>query len=279
MRLVVYGKPSGPWGSVLTAFFNGAMQTGFDPVWRNPSVFTADQTAECGCVAVLGLRGRSRDVLNAYRAKNVPVMVIDAGFVRREAYWQIGLNGLNWITPSQVINDRWQKLGVDIVKHRKPGGVHVLVCGQKPGDAQHGIDPERWAEEVITEIRRHTTREVVWRPHPGANTSLRSADRISYAAGNPIAHDLESAHCVVTYNSNSGHDALLAGVPVFCDPCAIYAECANLDLAEIESPKLPARSRYFYRLAYSQWTIDEMESGDPLAFIKRFMTDVSHNDT
>jgi hypothetical protein len=271
MLFTVYGKPSGPWGSVLTAFAEGIASCGFAAVWRNPSVFTADQTMQCNVAVVLGQRGPAKEILTSYRALYVPALVIDAGYLRREAnYWQVGWNGLNWLTPVQCQADRWKALGLSMTKGRQEGN-HVLICGQKAGDAQHNINPVRYAESTITELRRHTNRELVWRPHPGNSDRVNGADRVSESQGNPLANDLVGAHCLVTHNSNSGHEALIAGVPVFCDSRAIYAECANIDLSQIERPKMPARSRYFYRLAYSQWTPDEMASGACLSHMMRFI--------
>jgi hypothetical protein len=63
---------------------------------------------------------------------------------------------------------------------------------------------------------------------------------------------------------------LLAGVPVFCDPRAMYAQLANLDLAALEEPFFPSaeeRWAYFARLAWAQWTLDELRTGAPLQFL------------
>src|SRR5574343_862672 len=126
MLFVVYGKPSGPWGSVLTAFAEGIASCGFAAVWRNPSVFTSDQTTKCDCVVVLGQRGPAKEILMAYKALGVPVLIIDAGYLRREAnYWQVGWNRLNWITPSQCQPDRWKALGLSMTKGKQEGS-HVL---------------------------------------------------------------------------------------------------------------------------------------------------------
>jgi len=73
---------------------------------------------------------------------------------------------------------------------------------------------------------------------------------------------LAGARLVVTWNSNVGHEALLAGVPVVAHGPAAYAELAGETL-----PSVDARREYFHRVAYGQWTLDEMRSGACQRFI------------
>jgi hypothetical protein len=86
----------------------------------------------------------------------------------------------------------------------------------------------------------------------------------------PFAEALRDAWAVVTISSNSGHEALLAGVPVFCDSRAMYAALANTSLAALEEPHFPAPAelrRYLARVAYAQWTLAEIETGAPIRFL------------
>ncbi|MCK5746427.1 MAG: hypothetical protein KAH44_09430, partial [Oricola sp.] len=76
--------------------------------------------------------------------------------------------------------------------------------------------------------------------------------------------DWGDVHCIVTINSNIGHEALINGVPVICDPGAPYAELANDCFSEgLFMPDAKLRKKYFSRLAYGQWTLEEIRSGLP----------------
>src|SRR5690606_11277064 len=61
-------------------------------------------------------------------------------------------------------------------------------------------------------------------------------------------------HRMVTWNSTAAYEALTRGIPVTCDPSAAYASVAELDDVE-------AAQRLLNRMAYTQWTIDEIRAG------------------
>jgi len=67
---------------------------------------------------------------------------------------------------------------------------------------------------------------------------------------------------VVTFNSNSGVEALLQGVPVlaFDEGSMVWSLC-NRSLSDIESPSLPDRAQWLNDLSYAQWTLAEMKEG------------------
>jgi hypothetical protein len=74
--------------------------------------------------------------------------------------------------------------------------------------------------------------------------------------------DLQGAHAVVTFNSNTGVDAVIAGVPIFTiDRGSMAWEVSDHDLSEIEKPNLYDREQWAHNLAYTQWTMAEMAGG------------------
>lgn len=202
-------------------------------------------------------------VAKAYRAADVPVLTLDWGYVKRvnsrgehgSGYWQVGADGLNSIPPFECPPDRFDALDVDIVEQGGHPDGYVLVCGQVPGDAAHGLGYKGYTEWLHDVLRRYP--DAVYRPHPAGVTSVRHP-RMSEG---PLVEALAGARLVVTYNSNVGHDALLAGVPVVAEGKAAYGELSGEAL-----PSLEDRRAYFNRLAYGQWTVAEMESGEPQRF-------------
>ena len=196
-------------------------------------------------VVIVGLRGKGADALRDYQERDVPVLVIDFGYLNRataedsDGYWQVGLGGLNQIPQFECPGDRFEALGLDIQKPVKGDGP-VILCAQVIGDAAHQFDTEAkleaWAETV-----EHDE----YRAHPG--TGVESE---------PLGDVLARAGKIVTWNSNVGHDALLAGVPVEAHGPAPYA-----------GVELKDREGYFARVAYGQWTVPEMEEGLAAAFV------------
>jgi len=112
---------------------------------------------------------------------------------------------------------------------------------------QHG----NWLWESVTEIARHTDRQIIVRPKPTAHSKKRSLEA-----------DLLNAWCVVTYSSNIAVEALIMGIPVVTlGPCV--ASNLSTPLEAIESPHYPDnREEWAQRIASNQWTLDEIRSGE-----------------
>ena len=75
-----------------------------------------------------------------------------------------------------------------------------------------------------------------------------------------LADCLADARWVVTFNSNSGVDAVLAGVPtVAVDQGAMAWAVTGRD--PTVQPPTPDRSTWAAELAWCQWTLDEIKKG------------------
>jgi hypothetical protein len=251
------------------AFRQGLFELGNHAAERSVSDYTS--AASCmepfDAVAVFGLQWRGMNVLRDYTDRGVPVFVIDYGYVRRTnhahdwrtGHWQVSLGGLNRIPRFSCNPDRFEALGIEVAKERggDPNG-YVLLCVQTTGDASHGMDEkalQRWCE-----AQRARWPALLIRPHP-------LQEHLDY--GLPVCpaktldEALGGARLVVTGNSNTGHDALIAGVPVVDTvPGAAWA-----DLAGEELPSYERRLDHFHRSAYGQWTWQEFRSGLPQRFV------------
>ncbi|MEI2416210.1 hypothetical protein V8Z80_08500 [Orrella sp. JC864] len=214
-------------------------------------------------VVVYGMKA-GRRVRDTYAAAGVPVVVIDWGYMRRvndpseaaAGYFQVGLAGLNRVPAFACPPDRFDALGLEVVEQGGDPQGYVLVCGQVPGDAAHGLDAEALQSWLAEQLGARAG--AVYRPHPRGGVDLPGVE----SDRRPLAESLAGARLVVAYNSNVGHDALLAGVPVVCGPGAAYEDLAGEQLPSIED-----RRAYFARLAYGQWTLEEMRSGQCQRFL------------
>jgi len=110
---------------------------------------------------------------------------------------------------------------------------------------------EAWALSVASRVDG----PVVFRPHPRSPHVAPQGLEIDTL---PLAESLARASKVIAYTSNIGHDALLAGVEVEADGPAAWAGVA-----------LAGRTKYFHRLAYAQWLLPEIASGEAIEFILR----------
>ena len=82
---------------------------------------------------------------------------------------------------------------------------------------------------------------------------------------------LKKALLVVTFNSNSSVDALLAGKPTYVhDRGAMAYDFTNNDLSNIQLDEPKNRKKFFDNLAWKQYTIEEISSGECLKNIKLY---------
>lgn len=199
--------------------------------------------------------------------KHGKTIVLETGYINRgdedHHHYAMGLNGLNGRADFKNYNmppDRWKKLGVEL-KPWKWDGKYILVCGQVPWDASvdHTVHLD-WIDDVIRRTRWHTDRPILFRPHPKAPDHFIAGVERSKKS---IEEDFEDAWAVVTFNSNSGVEAAIAGVPVFIEDCGSMAfPIANRNLVYLNDPRRPDRQKWANELAYCQWTLDEMRSGE-----------------
>ena len=221
-----------------------------------------------------GLRIPMNIMRDEYNAQGKPVLVTDLGYVRRDlGYMQLGINKLDWLPKGDLPSDRWDKLGVKIQDRKR--GDYILITGQKPYDGSHGMSETQLAamySEWVQEIKKHTDRPIVFRPHPKYPQMVIDGAKMDVPTdinSGGLDKAIEGAHCVVTYNSTSGTDALIAGKPVFAiSSDAQFWHIANHNFADIENPYFPDdRQWHFNRVAYAQWTVDELQSGEAIEFI------------
>lgn len=201
--------------------------------------------------------GHWHDIATRFEAEGGEVLVAENAYVgldranrQRYAIARDGHNG----SGAWPLGDgsRWDALGVPLQPWRATGG-HVLVCPNRSFGRPDMLMPCDWAQQAAKELQRYTRRPIRIRPHPG-----NDPPKI------PLAHDLKDAWAVLVWGSSAGCDALIAGIPVFC--CGNYwilgGASSKGGLRTIEDPELPDRLPAFQRLAWAQWHVEEIASGE-----------------
>lgn len=174
----------------------------------------------------------------------------DHGYFGRGRYYRVTRNALQHDGSGQANAVRLDALGVAIEPWRK-GGRHVLVCPPDEAFARlMGFSAAGWLAETQAALARHSDRPVVVR------------ERARARGPRPLEADLADCWALVTYTSNAAVEAVLAGVPVFCEAACAAARMGLDDLARIEKPRRPrGRRQWACNLAANQWTLDEIASG------------------
>lgn len=154
--------------------------------------------------------------------------------------------------------ERWERLGIEL-KPWRTEGEHILVCPNRSFGVPGTMMPPDWAERTCRRLQQQTKRPIRLRPHPGNDAPRR-----------PLANDLAGAWAMVMWSSTAGVHALVAGIPVICDaPAWICKDVAYENLSVVEAldnlgdDETRFRRKCFERLAWAQWTVEEIASGEP----------------
>lgn len=143
--------------------------------------------------------------------------------------------------------ERFTALGVDL-KPWRAGGDYVLVCPNRAfGVGEQLMHPD-WGERTADRLRK-LGHKVRLRGHPGNDKPKRG-----------IEEDLAGASAVHIWSSSAGVHALAQGIPVTC--LAPYWICKG---AGDGKPISMSRRDAMERMAWAQWTLAEIESGEPFA--------------
>jgi hypothetical protein len=79
---------------------------------------------------------------------------------------------------------------------------------------------------------------------------------------------LADCFAAVTWGSGAAIKAIIAGVPVFHEFSRwIGAPAAKFGAANLEQPFVGDRLPMLRRLAYAQWSVAEIERGEPFALL------------
>jgi len=125
-------------------------------------------------------------------------------------------------------------------------GDYVLVCDISE-HAKKFYEKPNWLDDTVKELKKHTKREIRVRSK-GSKTSFKS--------------DLKKAHAVVSFQSTVCIDAIINGVPSFCDKVSMGIPVSLDDLSLIEDPLYPGdRQAWIDSLLANQFTMTEIKNG------------------
>ena len=273
----------GPLNSkpVFQAFLDSVKNAG-DTVLENTDDGNCD-IAVIWSVLWQGRMAKYRNIWQTYRDKNKPVVVLEVGGIKRNETWKIGINGINReadFANQNVDGERWKKFNIKLEPWKQTGD-KIVICGQHSNSHQWRNNPPMttWFDQQITEIRRHTEKPIVVRPHPrnsvGLNTSkyknvkivTPQRDRSTYD-DTDLAERLKSAWAVVSHSSNPAMTAVFSGIPVYVSEASLSYEVGNMSYENINNPNMPDRQEWANKLAYTEWWTDEIAQGLPWARIK-----------
>lgn len=268
-------------GPVWNAFEHSLKQAGHDVVYNSSN----SDVDVIWSVLWFGRMKGNREIWNRARKQNKPIIVIEIGGIRRGVTWRIGLNGVNrdaYFAPEGNDSSRALKLRLSPTPWRKTGE-YILIFGQHERSQQwHKLPPiTTWIEQEIVKIRNHTDRPIVVRPHPrcpiqklkieSKNVKIQQPQKQKGSYDN-FDLNFQGAWAAVSWSSNPGPHAVIAGIPAFVGPSSLAYPVANTDYSQIESPLMPDRTQWLNDYAHTEYTLDEIKAGIPLKYLTKKLT-------
>lgn len=216
---------------------------------------------------------RVGQVLHSYGAN---VLVMERGYLGDRFKWtSLGWNGLNGRAIFAEVPDdggeRFRTHHGHLMKPWREDGDYVLLIGQVPGDASlKGRDLRPWYAESARKAAKHFGLPVLFRPHPLAHRrgGVFTVPGTKMDHGT-LAEALSRAAAVISWNSNTTVESVLAGVPTI----AVDRGSMAFDMCshDIEAPLImPNREQWSHALAWRQWQMDEIRSGAALRVFPQF---------
>jgi len=245
----------------MKAMLAGMKRHGLAPIMEAYNLPTT-----CDIEVVWGWR--QKNIILRCKAENRPLLVMERGFVgdRLNKWSSAGFNGLNGratFPKCQDDGERFYKYFGEFLKPWHRNGKYAVIMGQVEGDASiETVNIGSWYLDIAGKLK-DAGFDTLFRPHP-----LSPGTRIPGVkqAKGSLRDVLDSAKLVATYNSNSGVDAALAGIPVYVQDMAgsIAAPVAS-NRVEVTTPD---RSQWCRDLAWKQWTMDQIANGDAWSALK-----------
>lgn len=207
-------------------------------------------------------------IAQKFEAAGAAVIVAENGYLGADQtgnqFYALSLKGHNGSGRTPIGSlERFERLGIALKPWRTEGR-HILVRSQRGIGVPGQASPQNWHNNAVARLSRLTPRPLEILPHP----KLRQ--------GGPVRLKDKFRDCwaVVTWASAIAGRALVAGLPVFIDaPHSIVEAACNrfpTSSQEIEFPKCDdgARLAALARLAWGQWSLAELRSGEPFLRLK-----------
>ena len=268
---------------VFEAFAKSIIDAGHKVIYNEPyRVFDHYDNYDVAVIwSVLwnGKMSKNKTVWEQNRLQNKPVIVLEVGGINRGTTWKVGLNGINRdgdYLPDSNDSTRASLQGLKLKPWRKDGE-YILICGQHDKSLQWSKMPRMsdWFMQTYREIRKHTDRPIVFRPHPrcrlphielGLKHVYRQEPVKIGGSYDDFDMGFDDVHCTISWSSNPGIHSVINGVPAFVSTHSLAYPVANdIDfLHDIEQPMMPDRQQWLNDYAHTEYTVEEISQGIPL---------------
>jgi hypothetical protein len=252
-----------------------------------------DQKLDAGFVLGYTLEDNFRKkIIDQLRLQKTPSVFVDSNilhYARPEHEWH--RYSLNSVYPNsgtyffdRLDTAKWDRFAGwhnTVLKPWRTHGNHILILCQRPKGFNMFTDQEVWLDNTISKIRKHSSRDIMIRMHPGDGTRFKQIQKIQKKYGTTVTISehanirdaLINCWCTVGINSTPNVVAAIEGVPGYIEDTvhSWATDVAFTDLAQIENPPMPDRTKWAHKIANIHWSNDEVRSGQLWAAIKNYI--------
>lgn len=268
------------WGkSVFNCLKNGVVSSGDDviPIESHKDIYKLEL---CDTIMqVCAFNGSMpyvsfRKEIKKIKKTTQPLIIAERGFVNGDltssGYVSLCVDEIKRggkFSNKKMPPDRWNKLNTELMPWKKTGD-YILILGQ-PDFSGHlfPLKVKNVFSNYINEIKKYTKTPIVYRSHP-LETNVKKGDY--YISKNKkLCDDLANAKASFALTSNASVESVIGGVPLVCPDsrCMAYEMGVN-SIKDIENLYFPCRKQWAYNLAYTQWNLDEIRSGEGWRYVK-----------
>ena len=157
-----------------------------------------------------------------------------------DGYFRIVYNNLIHNGEGNFPDDRLKKLNLKFSKQKNQGSYIILSEPSEPTKKIYNVP--NWVNDTKKIIRQFSDRKLIVH---------------NKFAKKPLDELLDNAWAFISLQSTAGFKAMLKGIPAYFTD----KNLRNINkIEEIENPKI--NYKIFNNLAYGQWTLKEIESGE-----------------
>lgn len=220
---------------------------------------------------MFGIGGHSRVVFDSYQEAGKQIVFLDKGYTRAP-HLRVSINAFQPIRflDGHYPTDRLEALKIDLCPYRQ-GGTHILFNGASNKYCLWEKLPYwlEWGAETVRKIQQFSDKPIIYRPRPSHNEMV-AVPGAELSTG-PMQADIDRAHVAVSYGGNFGWNCAVAGVPHFSIADSVSRPISETEWSRLDTPKVPTdaeRLRWCAAVAYWQWTMDEIASGQMWSHIR-----------
>lgn len=277
MKVVFYASQKEREIALADAFVRGCVAHSIDAEVRTLKP-KGPVPIDVDVVCMVGVK--SRELWRQYRAAGIHTLYFDKSYSRNGwNCWRVSINAHH---PTALLgnltlpSDRFDRLKLDVKPWRAPNHGHILFAGSsaKYHEFYSLLDPTAYASRLVKRLAKATSRGVIYRPKPSWTGAVAILGTIYSPPEQSIQDVLRGAHALVTHGSNACFEAMLAGVPSIILGDAVAKPISSTDCASAEDPRLATdeeRRQLLSNIAYFQWTLPEMASGEAWQFISQHL--------